>query len=134
MQVSGSKRLKKGFKLPLMKTGFQNDTTVRLEYTRSNNMTVNSIRESVPNPDGEGDPVQILVWNTPQTPSNWKLRASTDFEFSRNVRGGAWYEFGSQRSGTVADQMTYTEFGMNCTIQIRNARGGGSSSSSGGRR
>ena len=129
VSVSGSKRLKKGLKLPLMKNGLKNDTTVRLEYSKSNTLTLNHVAVNVPGADLQ--PVRTLVWNTPQVPSTWKLRGSADFEFSRNVRGGFWYEFGASKTGTVADQTSYSEFGMNCTIQIRNTRSGGGSSGSG---
>ncbi len=122
LSISGNRRLEKGFKLPFMKTPFRNQTTLRLEYTRNLDTSINSTTRRTPQENGE-EALEELVWNTPQEDRSWTLRGSADFQFSTNVSGGAFYEFGSSETGTISNKTSYTEFGVNCTIQIRNSRG-----------
>ncbi len=110
---SASKTLRKGFRIPWIRKRFENDTTLRLNYSNSTTTEVNSITEQ----QDEGE--QTLVWNTPLTPRDWRLSLNADFKFSRNVTGGLVWEYGVRRSGAANDRISYTDFGVHCTIQIR---------------
>jgi len=107
--LSGQKSLKNGFKLPGFKQRFKNDTTLRLTYDNSVNLDLKSTR-------GEGDQ---LVWNTPLEKRDWGLTLSTDYAFSRNVRGGGSLKYGVNRSSQANDKTKYLEFQLTCRIEVR---------------
>jgi hypothetical protein len=114
LSLTASKTLKKGFKIPGFRKRFDNDTTLRLNWKNSKTTQMNSIRET-----GDDD-VSRLVWNTPLDNKSWSMSASADFRFSRNVTGGASWEYGVRQGGAANDRTSYNEFSMNCSIQIRN--------------
>jgi hypothetical protein len=109
--LSGSKALRKGFQIPGIRKRFDNETTLRLTYRNSSAEQINSLRGA--NEEGR------LVWNTPIPQKDWSVQASADFRFSRNVTGGASWEYGVRRSGAANDRTSYMDFGVNCRIQIR---------------
>jgi hypothetical protein len=110
--VSAQKALKNGFKLPGFKQRFKNDTTLKLTYDYSVDLDLKTIRST--EAEGAG-----LVWNTPLEKRNWGLTLSTDYAFSRNVKGGGSLKYGVERSSQANDMKKYLEFQLTCRIEVR---------------
>ncbi len=114
--LSAQKALKSGFKLPGFKQRFKNDTTLKLTYDYSVDLDLKSTRGSVTE---EEVAREVLVWNTPLEKRNWGLTLSTDYAFSRNVKGGGSLKYGVERSSQANDKKKYMEFQLTCRIEVR---------------
>ena len=99
-----------GFKIPLPiwpfkgKT-FKNEINFSLTYDASNNQT---FQRQFNQPKFEEK----------QKNSNWKLRPSATYRFSKRIQGSLFYERGSTEN-KITGTYTYNEFGITVNIAIR---------------
>ena len=110
-RFSASKSLRKGFKLPFIRKHFENNTTLTTEFSMSSTTDYSSEKVTEDNSS-------YLVWSLPRESSDWSIKFSSSFEFSRNVTGRASYEYGSNRT-TSGEDVSYNLFSVSCTIRLR---------------
>lgn len=112
--ISGSKALRKGFRLPGFRKRIENDTTLRLTYRNNAGRNVATALRAA-----DAEPGSPIRWNRPTSTANWSLEASADMTFSRYVTGGASWEYGVRTSSEANTRSSYMDFGVHCRIQIR---------------
>jgi hypothetical protein len=99
-----------GFKIPLPvwpfkgKT-FKNEINFNLTFDSSNNQTFQ--RQF-----GQDK------FEEKQNNSNWKIRPSATYRFSKRIQGSLFYERGTQEN-KITGKYTYNEFGITVNIAIR---------------
>ena len=110
-RFSASKALRKGFKLPFIRKHFENNTTLTSEFSMSSTSSYSS--EKVTESD-----FTYQQWSLPRESSDWSIKFSSSFEFSRNVTGRAGYEYGQNKT-TSGESVSYNLFSVSCTIRLR---------------
>lgn len=109
--LSAQKRLKKGLKIPGIRRQLQNETTLSVTYDNRKSLDLSSI-------DSQDEEETRLVWNTPRKSSSWSIKFGADYRFSRNVNGGASWEFQVEEPDQANSRISKNTFRVHCRIDI----------------
>ncbi len=95
--MSAQKRLKKGMKIPGFGKRLENETTLSVTYDNRRTLELNSTTTA-------GEEGNITVWNMPLTRKTWSIKFGAEYRFSKNVNGGASWQFEVEETSSANDR------------------------------